>query len=63
MISTVAKLDDAYSLAEQLNIPAEFDVKGRIDHVFVSPGLSVHYLEYLIQPESDHPGLFVEISR
>jgi endonuclease/exonuclease/phosphatase family metal-dependent hydrolase len=58
---TVAEYDDAYSHAMDRNIPADFDVEDRIDHVFVTPGTSVTYLEYLMQPESDHPALFVEI--
>jgi endonuclease/exonuclease/phosphatase family metal-dependent hydrolase len=60
---TVAEYDDAYIHAEEQNIPVDFDLEDRIDHVFVSPGMPVSYLEYLTQPESDHPALFVEIGR
>jgi endonuclease/exonuclease/phosphatase family metal-dependent hydrolase len=59
---TVAQYDDAYIYAEEKNIPTDFDIEERIDHIFVSPGISIGYVEYLSQPESDHPGLFVEIS-
>ena len=58
---TVAEYDDAYVHAVEKTIPADLDVDDRIDHVFVTPGTSVAYLEYLTQPESDHPALFVEI--
>jgi endonuclease/exonuclease/phosphatase family metal-dependent hydrolase len=58
---TVVEYDDAYIHAAEKEIPADFDVDDRIDHVFVTPGTSVAYLEYLTQPESDHPALFVEI--
>jgi endonuclease/exonuclease/phosphatase family metal-dependent hydrolase len=58
---TVAEYHDAYMHAEVKTIPADFDTDDRIDHIFVSPGMRVDYLEYLNQPESDHPGLFVEI--
>jgi len=57
----IAEFDDAYVHAETQNIPSDFDLEERIDHVFVSPGMQVLYVEYLIQPESDHPGLFVEL--
>jgi endonuclease/exonuclease/phosphatase family metal-dependent hydrolase len=58
-----AEFDDAYEIAVQKNIPADFDPQERIDHVFVSPGIEVLYVEYLTEPESDHPGLFVEVAR
>ena len=57
----VAEYDDAYSQAAQIEIPADFQVEERIDHVFVSPGVPVGYVEYMTQPESDHPALYVEI--
>jgi endonuclease/exonuclease/phosphatase family metal-dependent hydrolase len=60
---TVAEYDDAYIHAAEKIIPADFDVDNRIDHIFVTPGTPVTYLEYLTQPESDHPALFVEIGR
>jgi endonuclease/exonuclease/phosphatase family metal-dependent hydrolase len=60
---TMAEYEDAYLLASQKNIPAGFDLEERIDHIFISPGMPVTYVEYLTQPESDHPALFVEIKR
>jgi endonuclease/exonuclease/phosphatase family metal-dependent hydrolase len=58
---TVAEYDDAYIHAVTKEIPADFDIEERIDHIFVSQGTTVGHVEYLNQPESDHPGLFVEI--
>jgi len=57
----IAEFDDAYVHAETQNIPSDFDLEERIDHVFVSPGMQILYVEYLTEPESDHPGLFVEL--
>jgi len=47
--------------AEEKKIPSDFDIQERIDHIFVSQGTSVSFVEYLTQPESDHTGLYVEI--
>ena len=64
---TTAKYDDAYTQALESVSPTTwagdqlFDIGERIDHVFVSPGMPVLYVEYFTQPESDHPGLFVEL--
>ncbi len=58
-----AEYDDAYAHAEQQKIPAELDIEDRIDHVFVTPGASINYVEYLPKGESDHPALIVEIRR
>jgi endonuclease/exonuclease/phosphatase family metal-dependent hydrolase len=60
---TTTEYEDAYLQADQKNIPPDFDLEERIDHIFVSPGMSVGYVEYLTQPESDHPALFVEIKQ
>jgi endonuclease/exonuclease/phosphatase family metal-dependent hydrolase len=40
----------------QLNSPAVID-KGRIDHIFLSPGIAVIDSEYLESNDSDHPAL------
>ena len=64
---TTAKYQDAYLIAQSKTIPSfwgevdPFDIEERIDHIFISEELQVPYLEYLTQPESDHPGLFAEI--
>jgi len=58
-----AEFDDAYVIAEQRYSPDGLDMEDRIDHVFVSPGIQVGYLEYMPKGESDHPALFVEIKR
>jgi len=58
-----AEFDDAYVIAGQSYSPEGLDMKDRIDHVFVSPGIQVGYLEYLPKGESDHPALFVDIKR
>ena len=64
---TTAELNDSYQVAQTKTIPSlwgetkPFDIDERIDHIFISEGLNVPYLEYLTQPESDHPGLFAEI--
>ena len=58
---------DAYIVAEQKTIPTlwgnvePWEVEERIDHFFISKDLKVSYLEYLTQPESDHPAVFAEI--
>jgi len=41
---------------------AGFDPARRIDHIFVSPGISAREARYLTGPESDHPALFVELA-
>jgi endonuclease/exonuclease/phosphatase family metal-dependent hydrolase len=58
-----AEYDDAYIIAEKQVVPANLDIEDRIDHVFVTPGTLVHYVEYLPKGESDHPALYVEILR
>jgi endonuclease/exonuclease/phosphatase family metal-dependent hydrolase len=55
-------LDDAWLL----RWPDGVDGQGRsfprrIDHVFVSPGMTVVDAHYITDPESDHPALVVEI--
>jgi endonuclease/exonuclease/phosphatase family metal-dependent hydrolase len=58
-----AEFEDAYVIARQRYSSQGLDIDDRIDHVFVSPGMQVTYLEYLPKGESDHPALFVEINR
>lgn len=65
---SVAEYDDAYVQALESFAPTtwgesgKFDIEERIDHVFVSPGMQVLLAEYFTEDESDHPGLYVEIS-
>jgi len=56
-----AEYDDAYAHAVQQKVPTTLDIEDRIDHVFLTPGTSVQYVEYLPKGESDHPALYVEI--
>ncbi len=56
-----AEFDDAYVIAEQRYSPEGLDMDDRIDHVFVSQGIQIGYLEYLPKGESDHPALFAGI--
>jgi endonuclease/exonuclease/phosphatase family metal-dependent hydrolase len=64
---TTAEYDDAYTHAAESVAPTtwgedqSFDIEERIDHIFVSPGTPISYVEYFTQPESDHPGLFAEV--
>ena len=58
-----AEYEDAYTHAEQQMVAANVDINDRIDHVFVTPGTSVQYVEYLPKGESDHPALYVEIQK
>ena len=57
------EFDDSYTYAEAQNVPNGFDIEDRIDHIFVTPGTSIQYVEYLPKGESDHPALYVEIKR
>jgi endonuclease/exonuclease/phosphatase family metal-dependent hydrolase len=62
-----AEYNDAYVIAQEQVAPtiwgdeSVFDIKERIDHIFVSDGIPVLYAQYFTEDESDHPGLFVEI--
>ena len=59
---TTETLDDAWLLRWPDGVDGEgrrFD--RRIDHVFVSLGMTVIDARYLTEPESDHPALVVEI--
>jgi endonuclease/exonuclease/phosphatase family metal-dependent hydrolase len=58
-----AEYDSAYDIAEGQVSPPVLDMNDRIDHVFVSQGIQVSYLEYTSKGVSDHPGLFVEIKK
>ncbi len=65
---TTDQLMDAFKIAEQRTFQTTwgesdfFEIEERIDHIFVSQGLGVSYIEYLTEPESDHPGLFAVIN-
>ena len=58
-----ADYDSAYDIAEQKISPPELDMNDRIDHVFVSQGIQVSYVEYTSKGISDHPGMFAEIKK
>ena len=58
-----AEYDSAYDIAEQRVSPPELDMNDRIDHVFVSQGIQVSYVEYSSKGISDHPGFFTEIKK
>jgi len=60
---TIAEYDNAYDHAEEKKAPDSLDIEERIDHVFVTPGTPIQYVEYLPKGESDHPALYVEIKR
>jgi endonuclease/exonuclease/phosphatase family metal-dependent hydrolase len=60
---TTVEFEDAYVIAGQRYSPDGLDMEDRIDHIFVSLGIQVGYLEYLPKGESDHPALFVDIIR
>jgi endonuclease/exonuclease/phosphatase family metal-dependent hydrolase len=57
----VAVLEDVFEVTIQTEVPEDFDFEERIDHVFVSPGMQINLTQYLTEPESDHPALFVEV--
>jgi endonuclease/exonuclease/phosphatase family metal-dependent hydrolase len=57
----VSVLEDVFEVTAQAEVPADFDFMERIDHVFVSPSMQVNLAQYLTEPESDHPALFVEV--
>lgn len=60
---TIENWVDAYAMGAKSPAPAGFDLTDRIDHVFISPGIKVEDAQYLIQPESDHPALFVQFKQ
>lgn len=58
---TTARLADSWSIAAMKaadNPPPVFDANGRIDYIFVSPGLNVASARFLTARESDHPAYF-----
>lgn len=65
---TTTEFFDSFLIAEEKTVPVlwgnskPWEFEERIDHVFVSDGVKVSYLEYITQPESDHPALFVDIT-
>lgn len=59
---TTDMLDDAWILMW----PQSTDSRGhnpakRIDHVFVTPGTNVTEAQYILDPQSDHPAMMVDI--
>jgi endonuclease/exonuclease/phosphatase family metal-dependent hydrolase len=58
---SVTLLEDVFDVTAQAKVPTDFDFNERIDHVFVSPGMQINIAQYLTEPESDHPALFVEV--
>lgn len=59
---TTETLADAWLLKWPEGVDSRgHDPAGRVDHVFVSPGLAVTGARFLTGPESDHPALIVDI--
>lgn len=59
---TTTTLEDAYLTVWPTGIDsAGIDARERIDHVFISPGLTVNEADYLETAESDHPAVLVEV--
>ncbi len=59
---TTATLDDAWVLVW----PEGRDTRGynpeqRIDHVFLTPGTQISEARYILDPQSDHPALVVDV--
>jgi len=57
---TLRSLADAWVLAGSQPTRG-FDPQERIDHIFVSPQLTVQSARYIVSPASDHPALVAEI--
>lgn len=61
---TSERLADAWSTARERRVdPPHQDLEHRIDHVFLSPGMTVPQAEYLDPCVSDHPAVVVRIGR
>ena len=61
---TSERLADAWSTARERRVdPPHQDLEHRIDHIFLSPGMTVPQAEYLDPGVSDHPTLVVRIGR
>jgi endonuclease/exonuclease/phosphatase family metal-dependent hydrolase len=59
---TTAMLDDAWMLVWPEGRDARgFNPDQRIDHVFLTPGTQVSEARYILDPQSDHPALVVDI--
>lgn len=59
---TRTRLDDAWLLRWPSGIDDQgVDATERIDHIFVSPGVTITQVHYWDSGESDHPALWVEI--
>jgi endonuclease/exonuclease/phosphatase family metal-dependent hydrolase len=63
-VLTTARFSDAWMLrwSESVN-PRGTDHGDQIDHVFLSPGMTVRGAQYIFSPASDHPALVVELER
>jgi endonuclease/exonuclease/phosphatase family metal-dependent hydrolase len=59
---TTSILEDAYLKSEGRKEVDQFDLSQRIDHIFVSPEVTVTEAEYILSPHSDHPAMFAVIS-
>jgi endonuclease/exonuclease/phosphatase family metal-dependent hydrolase len=59
---TVDVLEDAYIKSQKRMDVDQFDPSQRIDHIFVSPEVSVKEAEYILSSHSDHPAMFAVIS-
>ena len=62
---TKKELNDSWVLAETPSIEylddLEYNISRRIDHIFVSPGLSVSACQFVVSKESDHPTVWADI--
>ena len=59
---TTQTLDDAWLLRWPEDVDDEgVHLEKRIDHIFVSPGTQVVDARYILNPQSDHPAMTVEI--
>jgi endonuclease/exonuclease/phosphatase family metal-dependent hydrolase len=57
-------LNDAWLLHWSQGIQSQaFDSAGRIDYLYVSPGIKIVESQYLTGPQSDHPALVTDIER
>jgi endonuclease/exonuclease/phosphatase family metal-dependent hydrolase len=58
-------LNDSWILAGSADVDywddLEFNVSRRIDHIFVSSGISISECQYIVSKESDHPTVWAKI--
>jgi endonuclease/exonuclease/phosphatase family metal-dependent hydrolase len=59
---TIDVLDDAYIKSQMRKDADQFDPSNRIDHIFVSPEVSVEEAAYILSAHSDHPAMLAVIS-